>query len=266
MTIPLIYIKGVRMSDVTVPNIFVPNWQSQQPSVDHLVPPVVLNIGNPIVDMPGCVKAHQDNQYHKSGLPVDRNLVEDDPDKAMIVCDATVPSYDAMNYEPDQLIITRETEPPPVSPPPEPPEAEAPDTGDVSPKTEFLCPAPNQPRVGDLTQKGDERVIGHEERDIDGVKTCVVLYEDTTLVEKLLPSTNQVTTTTAIAVVATAAAAATPLLLRVVKPIVKQLIKRIQKLLGKEPPQPSRIEIKANQIRAKRGLPPLKVKRQKKPR
>ena len=49
------------MSDVTVPNIFVPNWQSQQPNVDHLVPPVVLNIGNPIVDMPGCVKAHQDN-------------------------------------------------------------------------------------------------------------------------------------------------------------------------------------------------------------
>ena len=59
----------------------------------HLIPPVVLNIGNPIIDMPGCVKAHQDNQYHKSGLPVDRNLVEDDPDKAMIVCDATVPSY-----------------------------------------------------------------------------------------------------------------------------------------------------------------------------
>ena len=114
MTIPLINIQGVRMSDVRIPNIFVPNWQSQQPSVDHLVPPVVLHIGNPIVDMPGCVKAHQDNQYHKSGLPVDRNLVEDDPDKAMIVCDATVPSYDAMNYEPEQLIITRET-PPPVS-------------------------------------------------------------------------------------------------------------------------------------------------------
>ena len=258
MTIPLIYIKGVRMSDVTVPNIFVPNWQSQQPSVDHLVPPVVLNIGNPIVDMPGCVKAHQDNQYHKSGLPVDRNLVEDDPDKAMIVCDATVPSYDAMNYEPDQLTIIREVEPPAVEPPPEPPEAEAPDTGDVSPKTEFLCPAPNQPRVGDLTQKGDERVIGHEERDIDGVKTCVVLYEDTTLAEKLLPSTNQVTTTTAIAVVATAAAAATPLLLRVVKPVIKKIWTTVQKKLGKTPPKLTRMDIKTNQYRQSKGLPPLK--------
>ena len=260
MTIPLIYIKGVRMSDVTVPNIFVPNWQSQQPSVDHLVPPVVLHIGNPIVDMPGCVKAHQDNQYHKSGLPVDRNLVEDDPDKAMIVCDATVPSYDAMNYEPEQLTIIREVEPPAVEPPPEPPEAEVPDTGDVAPETEFLCPAPNQPRVGDLTQKGDERVIGHEEQEIDGVKTCVVLYEDTTLVEKLLPSTNQVTTTTAIAVVATAAAAATPLILRVVKPILTKIWKTIQKKLGKKVSRPSISEIRTNKYREKKGLPPIKRK------
>ena len=260
MTIPLIYIKGVRMSDVTIPNVFVPNWQSQQPNVDHLVPPVVLNIGNPIVDMPGCVKAHQDNQYHKSGLPVDRNLVEDDPDKAMIVCDATVPSYDAMNYEPEQLTIIREVEPPPVSPPPEPPEAEVPDTGDVSPEKEFLCPAPNQPRVGDLTQKGDERVIGHEERDIDGVKTCVVLYEDTTLAEKLLPSTNQVTTTTAIAVVATAAAAATPILLRVVKPIITKVWKTIQKKFGKTEKRLSLSEIKTNKYREKKGLPPIKRK------
>ena len=260
MEIPLIYIKGVRMSDVTVPNIFVPNWQSQQPSVDHLVPPVVLNIGNPIVDMPGCVKAHQDNQYHKSGLPVDRNLVEDDPDKAMIVCDATVPSYDAMNYEPEQLTIIREVEPPAVEPPPEPPEAEVPDTGDVAPETEFLCPAPNQPRVGDLTQKGDERVIGHEEQEIDGVKTCVVLYEDTTLAEKLLPSTNQVTTTTAIAVVATAAAAATPLILRVVIPVLTKMWKTIQKKLGKKVDRPSMSEIRTNKYREKKGLPPIKRK------
>ena len=260
MEIPLIYIKGVRMSDVTVPNIFVPNWQSQQPSVDHLVPPVVLHIGNPIVDMPGCVKAHQDNQYHKSGLPKDKNLVEKDPDKAIIVCDATVPSYDAMNYEPEQLIFITEVEPPAVEPPPEPPEAEAPDTGDVKPETEFLCPAPNQPRVGDLTQKGDERVIGHEEQEIDGVKTCVVLYEDTTLVEKLLPSTNQVTPTTAIAVVATAAAAATPLILRVVKPILTKIWKTIQKKLGKKVSRPSISEIRTNKYREKKGLPPIKRK------
>ena len=261
MEIPLIYIKGVRMSDVTVPNIFVPNWQSQQPNVDHLVPPVVLNIGNPIVDMPGCVKAHQDNQYHKSGLPVDRNLVEDDPDKAIIVCDATIPSYDAMNYEPEQLTIVREVEPPPVSPPPEPPEAEAPDTGDVNVEKDPDCPGPNNLRVGDTTQSGEERVVGHQliqDPANPKAKICETLYEPTSSIEKFLPSINQTTNVTALAVVATAGAAATPLLIRIIRPAVKKLITTVQKKLGKTPTKLTRMDIKTNQYRQSKGLPPLK--------
>ena len=259
MTIPLINIQGVRMSDVKIPNVFVPNWQTQQPTVEHLVPPVVLHIGNPIVDIPGCVKAHQDNQYHKSGLPVDRNLVQDDPDKAMIVCDATVPSYDAMNYEPEQLIITRETPPPVVAPPPEVDPPEVPPTGDLGGKEEVPCPGPGQLRVGDLTQAGDEKVIGHELSE-DG-KICVTLYEDTSAVEKFLPSANQSTTTVAIAVLATAGAAATPLLLRVIKPIIKKATDFVKKKLGKDIKKPSRAEIMADEYRAKRGLPPVKKKK-----
>ena len=259
MTIPLINIQGVRMSDVRIPNVFVPNWQTQQPTVDHLVPPVVLHIGNPIVDIPGCVKAHQDNQYHKSGLPVDRNLVQDDPDKAMIVCDATVPSYDAMNYEPEQLIITRETPPPVVAPPPEVDPPEVPPTGDLGGKEEVPCPGPGQLRVGDLTQAGDEKVIGHELSE-DG-KVCVTLYEPTSPAEKFLPSVNQSTTTVAIAVLATAGAAATPLLLRVIKPIIKKATDFVKKKLGKDIKKPSRAEIMADEYRAKRGLPPVKKKK-----
>jgi len=254
VTIP--HIRAIHNHNVTIPNIFVPNWQQYERSVDHLVPPVVLNIGNPIVDMPGCVKAHQDNQMHVSGLPKDKNLVDQDPDRAMIVCDATIPSYDAMNYEPEQLIITRETPPPPIAPPPDTPQPDV--TPPEIPKTEeeTPCPAPNQPRVGDLTQKGDERVIGHEIQN----GQCVVLYEPTTVIEKFLPSSNQVTTTTAIAVVATASAAATPILLRIFKPVITKLWKTIQKKLGKEVKRPSISEIKTNKYREKKGLPPLKRK------
>ena len=258
MTIPLINIQGVRMSDVRIPNIFVPNWQTQQPSVDHLVPPVVLNIGNPIVDMPGCVKAHKDNQYHKSGLPVDKNLVQDDPDKAMIVCDATVPSYDAMNYEPEQLIITRETPPPTVAPPPDVDPPEVPPTGDLGGDEELPCPGPAQLRVGDVTQSGDEKVIGHELSD-DG-KTCVTLYEDTSPVEKYIPPVNQVTSVTALAVVATAGAAATPLLIRIIRPIIKKIWTTLQKKVGKQVKQLSKSEIETNKYREKKGLPPIKRK------
>ena len=116
MTVPTI---GIR--EVYVPTVYVPNWLNSTPNVDHLVPPVVLNIGNPIINMPGCVKAHQDNQMHRSGLPKDKNLVDQDPDKAMIVCDATIPYFDAMNYEPEQLIITRPAQVPDVPAPETPP-------------------------------------------------------------------------------------------------------------------------------------------------
>jgi len=135
-----------------------------------------------------------------------------------------------MDYQPENLIITRETPPPPVAPPPTPPEF----TPDAIPDTEeeVACPGPGQLRVGDITQSGDERVTGHE-LSADG-KTCVTLYEDTTVVEKFLPSVNQSTTTVAIAVLATAGAAATPLLLRIIKPVIKKLTSFIQKKLGKE--------------------------------
>ena len=257
MSIPIINVDDV--NPIQVPNVIVPSWMYQHPNVDHLVPPVVVNIGNPIIDMPGCVKMHQDNQYHKSGLPVDRNLVQDDPDKAMIVCDAEVPSYDAMNYEPEQLIITREAPVPEIAPPPEVDPPEVPDTGNVTPE-ETPCPAPNQPRVGDLTQAGDEKVIGHE---LQGT-TCVVLYEPTSTAEKFLPTSNQVTTTAAIAIVATASAAATPLLLRVIKPIIKKASDFVKKKLGKKVYKPSREEIRSNQYRQSKGLSPLNFEKMKK--
>ncbi len=253
MTIPHIHVK-----DVNIPNVYVPNWMMTHPNVDFLVPPVILNIGNPIVNIPGCVKMHKDNQYHANGLPVDKNLVEDDPDQAVIFCDAEVPSYDAMNYEPEQLIITRETPPPPVAPPPEVEAPEIPDTGDLGVKEDVPCPGPNQLRVGDLTQSGDERVTGH--RLLEDGKTCETLYEPTTVVEKFLPPANQASTVTALAVVATAGAAATPLLIRVIKPVIKKLWTTIQKKIGKEPPRLSRNDVMANEYRAKRGLPPIKKK------
>ena len=253
MTIPRINVKKV-----DIPNIYLPDWMSRQPNVDHLVPPVVLNIGNPIVDIPGCVKMHRDNQYHNNGLPIDRNLVENDPDRAMIVCDAEVPSYDAMNYEPEQLIITRPQEVPPVEPPPEVEPPEVPPTGDLGKKEDVPCPGPGNLRVGDLTQSGDERVVGHKLSD-DG-KVCETIYEPTTAVEKFIPSTNQATNALAIAVIATAGATATPIILRIVKPILTKIWKTIQKKTGKKIIPPTRAEIMSNKYREKKGLPPLKKK------
>ena len=192
------------INEINIPNVVIPKfgtnevWLNGIPFVPSNHAPVSLQIGFPIVDMPGCVEMHKDNK------------------------DPTPP-----------------------------------DTSDVGvEEKETPCPAPNQPRVGDLTQKGDERVIGHEIQN----NQCVVLYEPTTAVEKYLPSTNQATTTAAIAIVATASAAATPLLLRIFKPVITKLWKTLQKKLGKKIEPPTRSEIQTNEYRKKKGLPPIKKK------
>ena len=82
-----------------IPNIYVPKWMTTQPSVDYLVPPVVVDIGNPIVDMPGCVEAHKDNKIHKNNIPKDKDLVKNDEGDAMTLCpDGTYPSYSCLLY------------------------------------------------------------------------------------------------------------------------------------------------------------------------
>ena len=223
-------IEEIGIPNVTIPQIVQRDWLIGVPFVPNNDPPVTLELGFPIVEMPGCVTMHKDNKDHVSGRPFDRDLVNQDPKGTTTLCPhGEYPSYEAMDYQPENLVVTRETPPPPVSPPPEVEAPPVPDTGNLTKDKEIECPAPNQPRVGDLTQNGEERVTGHEIQN----GQCVVLYESTTAVEKYLPSTNQVSTTAAIAVVATASAAATPLLLRVIKPIIKKLTTTIQKKLGK---------------------------------
>ena len=223
-------INEIGVPDVTIPQVKQSDWVYGIPFIPNNNPPVTLQIGFPIVDMPGCVTMHKDNKNHITGLPFDHDLVNQDEKGSTTLCPhGEYPTYDAMDYQPEQLLITRETPPPPVAPPPTPPEF----TPDAIPDTkkEVPCPGPGQLRVGDLTQAGDEKVTGHE-LSADG-KTCVTLYEDTTPAEKFLPSVNQSTTTVAIAVLATAGAAATPLLLRIIKPIIKKITDTVKKKLGK---------------------------------
>ena len=249
MTIPLIKIPDSGVEQFGIPNVWIKDGLQIHPSIPYV--PVTVDIGKPIVDVPGCVEVHPENKYPDGTK--NKQLAKDDD--TITYCDADTPSFDAMDYTPEQLIITREVPPPAVEPPPDPPKSPEVKPPNI-PEGETECPAPNQPRVGDLTQNGEEKVIGHE---LQGT-TCVVLYEPTTPVEKFLPTTNQVSVTASIAVVATASAAATPFLLRLIKPIIKKLTTTVQKKLGKHR-ELSRSEIRANEYRAKRGLPPLKIRK-----
>ena len=240
-----------QINDVNVPTIGI--QKIEVPNVYYLpvnqgTLPFILNIGSPIVDLPGCVEYHPDAKKYRR----QPNLMEDDDSNTVTLCDGNYPTYDAMDYTPEDLLIQVDTPPPVVQPPPEIDPPEVPPTGDLG--TETPCPGPGNLRVGDLTQAGDEKVVGHE---LQGT-TCVTLYEPTSAVEKFLPSVNQSTTTVAIAVLATAGAAATPLLLRVIKPVIKKLTTTVKKKLGKKVIKPSRQDIMTDKYREKKGLPPIK--------
>ena len=245
------------INEVSIRIVNTPSWMYTPPAVPDAYVPVTIRLGFPIVNMPGCVEAHPDNktQIGPNGLPLDRNLVNDDEAGVKILCpDGQFPSYDPLNYEPEQVIPTVAAPPPPVSPP----APEIPDTGSIVTDKETPCPGPGQLRVGDVTQSGGERVIGH--RLLEDGKTCETLYEPTTVLEKYLPPINQASTVTALAVVATAGAAATPLLIRIIRPIVKKIWTKIQKKLGKEVKRPTLAEVRTNKYREEKGLPPLKKK------
>ena len=267
MTIPRIRVGNIHSHNINIadnyteeiPNVYVPEWMFTQPNINNLIPPVVINIGNPIVNVPGCVEAHKDNKMHKNNMPKDKDLIENDPDEIMTLCDAGYPSYDSMNYEPDQLLMTYESEPPPVAPPPEP-DLNTPETPEI-PKTkeEIECPGPQSLRIGAVGPSEKEKVVGHElQKTTQGTWICVELYEDINIAEQYLPSAQVATTTATIAVVATSSALlAKPLadlLLKVVKPAIKQVMNKVNKALGKTPYKPTQSELKTNEYRVKKGL------------
>ena len=228
--------------NVEVRDINVPSWMTSPPRLPS-APPVTVEIGVPIIDIPGCVEAHLDN---KKGT--NDKLADDDPKGARVFCDGNMPSFNPIDYNPEELQYTQPPPKPPVVRPPEVPTPEIPKdvTPKVETKEEVECPPPNAPRIGDVAQNQKERVSGFEVQ--NGV--CVTLYEDIPLTAQYLPAPQVAATTATIAVVATSSALlAKPLadlLLKVFKPVIKKVITKISKLRGKK--------VKIESLRERRDL------------
>ena len=185
-------IRTIGISDVRV-------WDGIPAMSVPQAPPVTVNIGVPIIDMPG---------------------------------------FDPMDYRPEELVFDPEPvlpnspstpTPPPPTPPTLPPAKAA--AVDVDPR----CPPLRAKEVGTLVQNGSKRIAGYEIQD----GKCVVLYEEIKLPEQVLaaiPSLPQVTTVGVTAAVGVTAGLATPLLLKAVKPAVKKAILKVKALLGRKAP------------------------------
>ena len=200
--------------NIQVRNIDIPPteiWNVNVPSTIPRVVPVTTQIGTPIVNMPGCVTAHEKSDKNDT-------IVSDDPKGAKIFCDGTVPSFDPIQYEPENMTFEQSA---PVPKIPGPPETPAPKTPEI-PKTD---------PVTAVTEETVEEV------------------PDTDWVEEYLPPVSTVTTTASIAVVATTSALlAKPLadlLLKLIKPTIKKVLTKVQKMIGKK--------IKVYSLRERRG-------------
>ena len=263
-SIPNITTTDIKIGEIEIPRVVTANeYYTSTP----LAPPVVIDIGVPVVDIPGCVEAHESNNKSKT-------VGQDDKDGLVTYCDSGIPSYAPIQYEPEQMIMTS---PAPV------PKTETPETPEV-PKTPELpkapvstakvdCPTPAQEAkepVGTLVEGFRKKVVAYE---LVG-NECIQRTEKVPLPQQIvagLPSGGQVVQVGGIAVIATSSALlAKPLadlLLKAVKPAVKKVMKKIAGLRGKSLPVLSSGERRAEQrqmnhaVKELRSVFPRKKKR-----
>ena len=232
---------GVEPIRVTPVNTYVINV----PTVNPPNVPINVPIGFPVIEMP-CVKARRSIENDA--------LIDSDPEHNLILCPAQTPSYEPMNFEPMRFVPIEDGEEqrheePEIPPAPEVPR-EQPDT----------CPPDGAPEVGTKVEEGTRQIIRYE---LVGNR-CVTRYKKLNVQQQIIdaiPTVPQVVRTGGITLVATTAALSTPILLKAVKPIIKQVVNKIKKALGKKIKRPNLSEKRTNLYREKRGLPPLKEKK-----
>ena len=231
-------IKEIRVSGISIPDVTVVDSNNYSSPPIPVAPPVTVNIGVPIVDIPGCVEAHETNN------PKNNQVKSDDQRGLVTYCDAGVPSFNPIQFEPNRMIMT-EPAPIPKTKTPDPPgapEVKAPKTEVPVTTAKVECPTKVQQAqepVGSFVEGFRKKVIGYELID----NTCVQLTEKVPLPTQIvagLPSGGQVMQVGGVAVIATTSALlAKPLadlLLKAVKPAVKKVVKKIAAIRGKKPP------------------------------
>ena len=263
--IPIITSRDISIREIEIPQV---NTSVNNYTRIPLGPPVVVNIGLPIVDIPGCVEAHKTNNSKNNQIRTD------DENGLVTYCDSGVPSFDPILYEPEQMILTTPSgvnvpkDPPAVPKTPEIPKSPSIPVNTANVECPTLVQQAQEP-VGTLVEGFRKRVTGYELID----KTCVQITEPVGLPTQILaglPSGGQVIQVGGIAVIATSSALlAKPLadiLLKAVKPAIKKVMKKIAKLRNKKPPILSTGERRADQrqmneaVRELRSVFPRKKK------
>ena len=228
-------IQRIGTNKITVGKLKIPQVRTYPEPITSQFssPPVTVNIGLPIVNIPGCVEANSANNENQN------LFVDDDP---VVYCDAGTPSFNPINYEPNQMIMTGPPQVNPVKPKKEATDTktDTPTPPPPTPPKSIQCPTQDQlskEPVGFLFDSGRKEVTGYK---LVGDQ-CIREVGDVPIVTQVLnglPPTGVVITTGGIAVVATTSALlAKPfadILLKVIKPTVKKVLKKVAAIRGKK--------------------------------
>ena len=205
-----------------IPEIDIPKIDIPTINIPISSPYQVLSVPLPSLKLPGCVR------YHRDASPKNTALYDDDPRGTTISCPyGSIPTFQPLLYDRRKITITEGKKEDKKVDNDEQPKYEQKEPKLPKEKDEeffIKCPGDKDQRVGDFrNDKKLERVVGHKLS--DNKKECITLYEDTKFIDQYLPSAKDAATAAGIALVA----ATTPLLLNAVKPLVKQLIKKLTK-------------------------------------
>ena len=231
-------IPEIGVGRVYVPEI--PTWRSIPPQSIPQEPPITLMLGFPVADIPGCVET-------RNTQPGNEKAYDNDARGNLVVCDGTMPSYDALDFTPGTLTY-ESAKPPVIEAPKEKPVASQQPAASPSPAasqlpgisnvdTELPCPPPDAIPIGAKNKLQTAVILGYER--VDGECQAQLKPLDIpAILGNHLPGTPVVVTTATVAAIGvTSAILAKPLgdiLLKAVKPIVKKTIKKIKEKLGKK--------------------------------
>ena len=205
------------MPTTDIPDISIPEIKIDLPL--H-IPYQVLNVPLPSLKLPGCVK------YHRDASPKNTALYDADPTGTIISCPyGSMPTFKPMLYDRRRIDIVeskeqekRSEENETITSPTVRPELPKEKKKIVIPE----CPGPKDQRRGDYRNaKKLEIVVGHR---LDGTE-CITLYEQVDFKDQYIPSANQFVGVFSLALVGASA----PLVLQLVKPIVKQVMTKLTK-------------------------------------
>lgn len=167
--------------------------------------PVTVNLGVPIVNLPGCVESNKEQN------PKNTALLQDDPNGTLTFCDASLPSYNPIDFNAEDYLQPSKAPVPPYKPS----------------ETNFTSPQIEVP----IIPKTEIPITKTEEKE-------VIIQEENISIIDYLPSTDAIISTTVIAAAAgTSALVARPLanlLLKIIRPIMKKIIKKVSTNFGKE--------------------------------